>query len=352
MSVHTLGTDEGLASAAQAGAAAPDKAPQAWRILGLVAVCLGVAALAAATFVLSYSAIRAVALQAGITPRLARGYPLLLDAMLVIVLAAVLALRGAGLPSRLLAWLTLLVVLAAAAGADAWHVAGWKLPHHASAIAAAVLPWVLVLIAFTLLLTMLRYARLRHALSAAWPVADAAPDAGPSYGVIRPVLTMASQPAPATIADDGTSPGHEQANDLDLAPDDRSIDAGVSDPADGTMPYPAESLPDATYGDADDAGFGAADDGAGYPVADDGAGYPVADDGAGYLVADDGAGYAAADSDAYAADSSQLDAAAEPAEGGPEPTGGFGPAPAAGQDDPDMPIFHRMWSSPTPPAET
>ena len=102
----------------------PDKAPRALRVSPWRPSGLGVAALAAATFVLSYSAIRAVALQAGIAPRLARGYPLLLDAMLVIVLAAVLALRGAGLPSRLLAWLTLLVVLAAAAGADALHAAG------------------------------------------------------------------------------------------------------------------------------------------------------------------------------------------------------------------------------------
>ncbi len=114
---------------AEAGSARPETAPRAWRILGLAAVCLGLAALAAATFVLSYSGIRAVALEAGITPRLARGYPLLVDAMLVIALAAVLALRGAGLPSKVLAWLTLLVVLAAAAGADGLHAVGRTLPH-------------------------------------------------------------------------------------------------------------------------------------------------------------------------------------------------------------------------------
>ena len=89
--------------------------------------------------------------------------------MLVIVLAAVLALRGAGLPSRLLAWLTLLVVLAAAAGADALHAAGRRLPHQAAAITAAVLPWVLVLIAFVLLLAMLRHARLRRTADVSAP---------------------------------------------------------------------------------------------------------------------------------------------------------------------------------------
>jgi hypothetical protein len=141
----------------------PESAPSALRILGLASVGIGVAALAAATFVLSYPAIHAIALQAGVTPRLARGYPLLIDVMLVIVLAAVLALRGAGLPSRLLSWMTLLAVLAAAAGADALHAAGRKLPERTAAVTGAVLPWVLVFLAFALLLAMLRYARLRRA---------------------------------------------------------------------------------------------------------------------------------------------------------------------------------------------
>jgi Protein of unknown function (DUF2637) len=144
----------------------PESAPSALRILGVASVGIGVAALAAATFVLSYPAIHAIALQAGVTPRLARGYPLLIDAMLVIVLAAVLALRGAGLPSRLLSWVTLLAVLAAAAGADALHAAGRKLPERTAAVTAAVLPWVLVFLAFALLLAMLRYARLRRAAAA------------------------------------------------------------------------------------------------------------------------------------------------------------------------------------------
>jgi Protein of unknown function (DUF2637) len=144
----------------------PDRPPRALRVIGIAAVGLGVAALAVATFVLSYPAIHILALQAGVTPRLARGYPLLIDAMLAIVLAAVLALRGAGLPGRLLAWATLLAVLAAAAGADALHAAGRKLPERGAAIGAAVLPWVLVFLAFALLLAMLRYARLRRVTAA------------------------------------------------------------------------------------------------------------------------------------------------------------------------------------------
>jgi hypothetical protein len=277
MSVQTAGTDEMLTGAAQVGPAPPDKAPRALRILALAAVWLGLAALAAATFVLSYSAIRAVALEAGITPRLARGYPLLLDAMLVIVLAAVLALRGAGLPSRLLAWLTLLVVLAAAAGADALHAAGRRLPHQATAITAAVLPWVLVLIAFVLLLAMLRHARLRRAVSTVQP-------APVQFSPVQPAPVPAAPPGPgpAVAADTGidTDTGldtdmiapDELAYESDLAPDDPSTDEGVSEPAEGSTPYPADPSPAADYGDA-------------------------------------------------------------------------------GPDDPDMPVFHRLWSSPTPPAD-
>jgi Protein of unknown function (DUF2637) len=166
MTAQTLTSERPSPAATQ-----PDRSPRALRLVGLAAVGLGVAALAVATFVLSYPAIHVLASQAGVAPRLARGYPLLIDAMLVIVLAAVLALRGAGLPSRLLAWATLLAVLAAAAGADALHAAGRKLPERGAAIGAAVLPWVLVFLAFALLLAMLRYARLRR-VTAATSLAD------------------------------------------------------------------------------------------------------------------------------------------------------------------------------------
>ena len=231
----------------------PESAPRALRILGLAGVGLGVTALAAATFVLSYPAIHVLALRAGVAPRLARGYPLLIDAMLVIVLAAVLALRGASLPSRLLAWGTLLAVLGAAAGADALHAAGRKLPHQVAAIAAAVLPWVLVFLAFALLLAMLRYARLRRV--AAEPLPAEQPDLA--------AAAVMGEPAPA--------------------PDDRSDDASF-EPTDGTALYEADDT--------------------------------------------------------------------DPDDTDPE-NAMLSPVPAAEDEheDPEMPVFHRMWSSPIPPAD-
>jgi len=145
------------------GTAQPTDSHRGLRLLALAAVVVGVLLLMAAAFVLSYSGIHAVALSAGVSPRLARLYPLIFDAMLVIACAAVLALRGAGLPSRCYAWLTMLVLLAAAAGADTLHATGAKLQHKPAAAAAAIIPWALVLIGFGLLLSMLRQARLRRA---------------------------------------------------------------------------------------------------------------------------------------------------------------------------------------------
>ena len=61
------------------------------RAVALTAVSAGVLVLAAAAFVLSYSGIHAVARQAGVSATLARGYPVIFDALLVIACAAVLS---------------------------------------------------------------------------------------------------------------------------------------------------------------------------------------------------------------------------------------------------------------------
>ena len=153
----------------QRGSAQPADSHRGLRLLGLVAVAAGVLLLMAAAFVLSYTGIHAIALSAGIRPRFARIYPVIFDAMLVVACAAVLALRGAGLPSRCYAWLTMLLLLAAAAGADTVHATNTKLPHKPAAATAAIIPWALVLLGFGLLLSMLRHARLRRAMLAAAP---------------------------------------------------------------------------------------------------------------------------------------------------------------------------------------
>jgi hypothetical protein len=132
------------------------------RVLALIAVAVGLAGLTAAACVLSYSSIHHLAIQAGVRGRLASIYPLIFDALLVVAGCSVLALRGAGLVSRVYSWLCMLVLLAALAAGGAARAAAVTIPHKTAAVVAAIVPWVLVLIGFGLLLALLRYARLRR----------------------------------------------------------------------------------------------------------------------------------------------------------------------------------------------
>jgi hypothetical protein len=129
------------------------------RLAALAAVIVGVVLLAAAAFVLSYSGIHQIALQAGVSPNLAKLYPVIFDAMLVIAGAAAMALRGAGWWPRFYAWAALIILLAAVATGDAVHATKTVLPARASRAVVAVTPWVLLLMAFGLLLEMLRHFR-------------------------------------------------------------------------------------------------------------------------------------------------------------------------------------------------
>ena len=132
------------------------------RVLALIAVAVGLTALTAAACVLSYSSVHYLATQAGVHGRLGRIYPLIFDAVLVVAGCSVLALRGAGLVSRLYSWLCMLVLLSALAAGGALHAAAVKIPHKLAAVVAAIVPWALVLIAFGLLIALLRHARLRR----------------------------------------------------------------------------------------------------------------------------------------------------------------------------------------------
>src|ERR1700678_1774167 len=80
------------------------------RLVALIVAVICVLALAASAVVLSYPGARDTALTAGVTPKLARIYPGLFDAVLLVACAAALALRGV---LRAYAWLAILVVTAA-----------------------------------------------------------------------------------------------------------------------------------------------------------------------------------------------------------------------------------------------
>jgi hypothetical protein len=316
------------------------------RAVALTAVSAGVLILAAAAFILSYSGIHAIARQAGVPATLARGYPVIFDAMLVVACAAVLSLRGAGAVSRCYAWLSLLVLLGATAGADALHATVTTVPHRAAALAAAVIPWILLLIGFGLLLAMLRHFRLHRPSPAAGAAVPAAPPEtrrpaalppGPSQPAPLPLPPPPSAPAAEAPAPDVPTAAPRTVPPVTVPPQpsrdhrepsgDGDASARIREPAPAAPsappkpapapeePRPAPAEPDLAYLDRDED-----------PGADPGAGEPGS----------------------RAADVPEKIFAAPPAE---DDRTGPGPAdPADGPRKP-QPAFHRMWSSPTPPGD-
>jgi hypothetical protein len=129
-----------------------------------VLVALVVVVVAAAVFVFSYDGVHAIALLGGMSTRLARYYPALFDAVLVIACIAVALLRGRWW-ARLWAWLIVLVLLAAIGAADVLHAADYALRHRPTEEVVAGAPVVAVLLAFSLLLTLLRQPRRRRAVA-------------------------------------------------------------------------------------------------------------------------------------------------------------------------------------------
>ena len=129
------------------------------RRLANLLVALVVIAVAAATFVFSYDGVHAIALLGGVSAKLARYYPGVFDAVLVIACVAAVVLRDARWWARAWAWLVLVVVLAAIGATDVVHAMNYTLrPRTTEGIVAAA-PVAAVLLAFSLLLTLLRQSR-------------------------------------------------------------------------------------------------------------------------------------------------------------------------------------------------
>ena len=157
-------------------------AGRALRVAALVAIAIGLGALTAASCLLSYDSIRALAGQADVTAMLARVYPFVLDAALVMAGCAVLALRGAGLPSRIYGWLCFTVLLAGLAAGAAIHAARIGVPRQPAQITAAVLPFALVMCGFGLLLAVLRHGKRRSVIEPAQHI-EPAPRAEPAQHI-------------------------------------------------------------------------------------------------------------------------------------------------------------------------
>jgi hypothetical protein len=140
-------------------AAQPGDSHLRLRLVALTAVVIGVMLVALAAFLFSYTGIRQIALQAGVSPGLARLYPLMFDAMLIVTCSAVLATRTAGWGTKSYVWVCLLLVVAAVAVGDALNATGVHLTGQAARATIAVVPWVLLLMGFGIWLVMLRHWR-------------------------------------------------------------------------------------------------------------------------------------------------------------------------------------------------
>jgi hypothetical protein len=136
-------------------------------LAAVISVITGAALLAAAAFLLSYTGIHEIALAAGVSPSLAKLYPVLLDAALVIACVAALALRGAPWLMRGYAALSIVILLAALAVGEAMHSAGVSLPRRPTAAALAAIPWALFLVGFGLGLSVFRYQQKMRASASA-----------------------------------------------------------------------------------------------------------------------------------------------------------------------------------------
>ena len=119
----------------------------------------GVVLLALAAFLFSYAGVHETALAGGVPRHLARLYPLIIDAIVVLACVAALAFRGAERWLQAYAWLLVVVVFTASGAISAIHAAHVSLPQRPTAVAAAILPWVLLLLGFGLLLSLLRQRR-------------------------------------------------------------------------------------------------------------------------------------------------------------------------------------------------
>ncbi|MGI5225488.1 DUF2637 domain-containing protein [Actinoallomurus sp. CA-142502] len=162
---------------------------------------LGVAALAAGTFVLSYDDLRLLALRGGAARHWAFLYPGMLDGLVVVIILAILSARRSGWFSRAVRWLLLVVLIAGAGAAGVQRaVKGYAvLADTPVDVGVAVAPWAILILAVWLWIGMIkqvlsRRTRRERRGDPAEPVEPAA--AAPQ-----------AEPVPATVVDGSIIPG-------------------------------------------------------------------------------------------------------------------------------------------------
>jgi hypothetical protein len=122
---------------------------------------LVVAALAGGAFVATFDTLRALAVRGGASRHYAYLYPWMLDGLVVVLILSILMSRRFRWWSRAVRWLLLLALIAGAGAAGVERtVRGYdRLPHAWVSGGVAVAPWVILLLAFWLWVSMIKQAR-------------------------------------------------------------------------------------------------------------------------------------------------------------------------------------------------
>jgi len=230
------------------------------------AVAVAVLAVAAGTFFLSYPGVHAIARQGGVSGQLARFYPALFDAVLVIACVAAVMLRDSRWWARGWAWLVAIVVLGAIGATDVLHAMSYGLRQRPTEGVVAAAPAAAVLLAFSLFLTMLRQSRPQPPEANRGQAPAQQPDDGRAVEQpTAPMLFSAVDTVPVRVLAAGTAPrppappialpvvpAGPQAADVtdgsDLAPTAPAAVTGSTEP---TEPTPTQEVP-ALVADASD----------------------------------------------------------------------------------------------------
>jgi hypothetical protein len=221
----------------------PAPARPGFRLAALIASVICVLALAAAAFVLSYPGARDTARIAGVSPRLARIYPVIFDAVLVVGCAAAVTLRGL---LRAYAWVAILVVIGTVAAADAVHAMSVALPKRPLEATVAIVPWVVLLIGFTLLYAMAWQTWPGRRAAASRAAANGAASGADKPGPAAKPAGTAPVPLSALLAGKTAGSGTSAAADSGAGGDAR--EAGDAGAAGKTSPSTSEAPPASAAG--------------------------------------------------------------------------------------------------------
>ncbi|KIH96644.1 hypothetical protein LP52_23695 [Streptomonospora alba] len=218
-----------------AGAHTPADEPRS-SVAAILFTALGVLVIAACAVLLSYNGIYQIAVQGNVGPQYSHLYPAVFTLLVLMALWTSYALRTAPRTRRLWADGLILLLVAVAAGASALEASGFVLVPAVATVAAAVAPWLALLVAFRLFLSVVMHLR--------GEVPGTAPRRPRATGAAQPAAGPRSEDLPAEgLQEEETRPlddllGAEPAREAAAEDSDRPAER-----TDGKPPRPRDPEP-------------------------------------------------------------------------------------------------------------